>query len=379
MKNLKLSLLLLFAVLMVLVCFCAPPAQAQIGNVTMLFFPGAPSGACSQNQLALNTATAAMFDCNSGVWFQISVSGGGAPTGCTIAAGVLTCTGFAANSSNGGFSGSEGTGASLTCVAGVDCIYMDSTLHDWHVKSNGVDYGENVAASNTLNLTNKTLVAAKVLSPRRWSYDSFFGVGTAFNHSGGDGNVTEAGTASAINGTISEEPMVQWASGAVSTNQAGFASNTASDWFSGRNIYWGAYIKNANADLTNQRFWVGISNTPTPANFNSDTPGTTQKIAMFRFSSVVPDTNYQCVTGNASAQTVTNSNIAADVNSHVFEIQMNDAVPNVVFYIDGVQVCTNSATLPGNNVSMSSLGLITTQTAAAKNIQVGWVSTQSDK
>jgi hypothetical protein len=75
MKNLKGSLLLLFAVLALLLCFAVPAADAQLGNVTRLFYPGAPTGACSQTQEAVNTSTGAFYVCGPGSnWLLSSVS-----------------------------------------------------------------------------------------------------------------------------------------------------------------------------------------------------------------------------------------------------------------------------------------------------------------
>lgn len=310
-------------------------------------------------------------------------TGSGLPAGCVGTANTVTCPIIATSGLNGGFSGVEGTGASLSAGVGTDLFYPDSTLHDYHGNLNNVDVGGAAFASNTLSLSSKTLVNPRVLGPRRWTYSIASGNTTATLNAGANPEVaTQAGTASAIAATTSEEAFIQWASGAVSGNQAGWSYNSLNDWFTGRNVYWGAYLKDANADLTNQRLWMGLTavtdgnNTTT---YNGDTPGVTNRLAMFRFSSVVPDTNWQCVTGNASAQTTTNSNIAADVNSHVFEIQYNDSTPSVLFYIDGVLVCTNTTNLPGNNQRMGALGVLTTQTTAAKNIQLAWQMITSDK
>jgi hypothetical protein len=193
---------------------------------------------------------------------------------------------------------------------------------------------------------------------------------------------TQAGTPTNIAGTTSEETLIQWASGAVSGNQGGCAYSAVNDWFTGRNLYWAAYLKDANADMTNQRFYAGmtaVTDGNLTTTYNADTPGTANRLAMFRYSSVAGDTNYQCITGNATSQTTTNSGIAADTAAHVFEIQYNDSIPNVVFSIDGAVVCTNTTNLPGNNVRHGTLILVTTQTTAAKNIQVGWVTVTSDK
>jgi hypothetical protein len=111
MKNLKLASLLLFAVF--LGCF-APRANAQIGNVTMLVFPGAPSGACSTLQVGLNMATGAIVGCNNGAWG--SGGGSGLPTGLTFASPTLTIS--SAGNGNGALAQAGNT--SGTCTRTVD-------------------------------------------------------------------------------------------------------------------------------------------------------------------------------------------------------------------------------------------------------------------
>jgi hypothetical protein len=70
--------------------------------------------------------------------------------------------------------------------------------------------------------------------------------------------------------------------------------------------------------------------------------------AFFRFSTIAGDTNFQCVTGDASAVTVTDSGVAADTSEHTFAMIFDDAAPNVKFYIDGSLVGTNTTHLPGS-------------------------------
>lgn len=67
-----LPLLLLFAV-------CS---QAQLGNVFLHQFPGAPTGSCaSALQTAINTSNGDFYDCVNGAWNKISGSGGGFTAG----------------------------------------------------------------------------------------------------------------------------------------------------------------------------------------------------------------------------------------------------------------------------------------------------------
>lgn len=74
--------------------------------------------------------------------------------------GNLTALSYKTSGSNGGLSGTEGTGAGLTAGAGIDLLYPDSTNHCLHDNWNNVDVGCGATASNTLTLTNKTFDTA---------------------------------------------------------------------------------------------------------------------------------------------------------------------------------------------------------------------------
>lgn len=330
----------------------------------------------------------------------------GGSTATIDAPGNITAVSLNTSGSNGGITLAEGTGAGLTPGAGVDVVWADSTAHRLKANLNngGAVSIPTVAsaavsghfatyAANGIDLVDggsggvaagASLVNVLMQRPKRWTYNVAGSNATIANYGSGAGSALQAGTASIIAGSASNSPVIQWASGVVSGNQAGWAYNGITDFWSGNNLYWCAYIWNKNADLTNQRMWVGltgINGGNNTTNYNSDTPGNTDKIAMFRFSSVAGDTNWQCVTGDASAQTVTDSGVAADVaNPHVFEVRQNDGV-NVQFYIDGTLVATNTTHLPmtGGPNRQAPLGLITTQTTAAKNLALGWQSIQSDK
>ena len=63
--------------LLPLLIFCAPLASAQIGNTSMLLFPGVPSGTCQSLQLGLNMANGNLYSCNNGTWALAGASGGG--------------------------------------------------------------------------------------------------------------------------------------------------------------------------------------------------------------------------------------------------------------------------------------------------------------
>lgn len=76
--------------------------------------------------------------------------------------GNFTGASYSTSGSNGGLSGTEGTGVNCTKGVGIDCDYPDSTNHCDHADWNNVDLGCHATASNTLTLTNKTLAGAAI-------------------------------------------------------------------------------------------------------------------------------------------------------------------------------------------------------------------------
>lgn len=112
------------------------------------------------------------------------------------------------------------------------------------------------------------------------------------------------------------------------------------------NLHLKAYLAHT---ITDVRFWFGLFNNTAGFNVDNLPSGTSGAIsgAGFRFSTVVPDTNWQCCTSDGTTQTTTNSGVAAVAGAfHTFEIVFTDSVPNVKFYIDGTLVATNTTHLP---------------------------------
>jgi len=318
--------------------------------------------------------------------------------------GVVTGTSYSTVASNGGLTGIGGDGTALTantantgyivpCNTGAStlCTVTNRLNLSWGsghfgaipaIGAVGTSGHIVTLAANGIDIQDSGVVTSAGAIPRasRWQANSPTGVANwiVSGTSASGAITTQNGTFAAVGATATEEQLARYTSGAVSGNDAGFASNAnPGPWSPIRNLYGTFRVRDNNADLTNQRFWLGFVDSETDAIFNGDTPGTAHNLAMFRFSSVVPDTNWQCVTGNASAQTTTNSSTVADTNFHVYEIQMNTSIPNVVFKIDGTTVCTNTTNLPGSTL-LSIVGVVTTQTTAAKVLDAGWVYAQQD-
>jgi hypothetical protein len=108
------------------------------------------------------------------------------------------------------------------------------------------------------------------------------------------------------------------------------------------------YAEAALGQLVTERSWIGYFDTTltTAAIFGADSI-TSNGYAAFRFSTTVPDTNWQAITSNGTSATVTNTGIAADTATHRFFIKTNDGT-SVQFYIDGTLVATNTTNLPSS-------------------------------
>lgn len=115
------------------------------------------------------------------------------------------------------------------------------------------------------------------------------------------------------------------------------------------------YIKR----ITDVRMWIGLNNSMgggTSGAFGSSDSFVGGSLAGqsfigFRFSSVAGDANWKCVTADGSGETVTDSGVTADTKSHRFAFIVDDSVPNVKFYIDGVLVATVTTTLPASGTT----------------------------
>lgn len=90
--------------------------------------------------------------------------------------------------------------------------------------------------------------------------------------------------------------------------------------------------------LTTCRLWLGLGNgIKSGANFwKSNTPP--EPTIGFRYSTSVPDTNFQCVVTDGTTQLTVDSGIVADTAPHIFGIEFS--APHVLFFIDGTQVAS---------------------------------------
>lgn len=168
------------------------------------------------------------------------------------------------------------------------------------------------------------------------------------------------------------------ATGATSTNPVSLFGNLLHG--TGSNLLWESDI--ALSSITNIRLRVGfcVNNTVCTT---SDSP--TVNEAAFRFSTSAGDSHFQCETGDGTSQTDTDSGIApvasannATATVFALKIQFNDAVPNVVFTINGSTVCTNTTHLPLASTALKTWLGLETLTNATETMFFPFVYTEGD-
>lgn len=121
--------------------------------------------------------------------------------------------------------------------------------------------------------------------------------------------------------------------------------------------------------LVNRRIYIGLMSATVPAN---ESLASVHAMA-FRYSTGSSDTVWQCVTSNASAQTVASSGItvAADTKYRL-KIDYRGQT-NIKFYINDVLVASSIATLPTTTQNLGAVHHLTSLTnTGQKDLHVGW-------
>lgn len=143
--------------------------------------------------------------------------------------------------------------------------------------------------------------------------------------------------------------------GTVEYSNSG-GSNTTYGLFGSPNFRAGRHIRAmlncCFPDTTNTRCFIGLSSSQSVNFFDSDDPSTGHgyRYAAFRFSSTASDAHIKAICGNSSAQTIVDTGVSIDTNSHRFAIFFDDANSQVLFYIDGALVATITTNIPTGNL-----------------------------
>jgi hypothetical protein len=173
---------------------------------------------------------------------------------------------------------------------------------------------------------------------------------------GGTPFVSAGGTITTVAPTATLPVAIRVPTASAANNGAALSPNTTSLGTSSL-----ASIKSLKFNIrlvaiTNVAMWIGLtdpllSSSIVTAFKNNNTPN--QNFVGFRFSTKASDPAWMCITQTDSThQTANTSGSGADTTSmHEFEIQYDGT--NAVFYVDGVQVGSQSGTIPASSVIMS--------------------------
>jgi hypothetical protein len=157
------------------------------------------------------------------------------------------------------------------------------------------------------------------------------------------------------------------------TNSGSYESLNGSKlwwWGATRNIYF-AWLGYADT-VANVRNWVGFSDQTGTTMAGSD-GANTYKIAAFRQSSSASDTNWMCVTENATGSgspTVTDSGVAPNTTTPQL-MEIIESGSNALFYIGGTLVCTNASRVP-TAAALRPWWSVTTLETAATVHSISW-------
>ena len=307
-------------------------------------------------------------------------------------------------------SGQINGGSSLAMMPGADGILFWDGTNWWILLAGGPGTSLSLETNGTLNSTQTLLnltgsagisvsesagtvtisgvgIGGASPSSRRWAYGASAAGGdlsTAAGHWVGDSGQNVSGSSSIVTPTGSSTypcPVTALVTGSVSGNNALLISNSANTttgWVqTGKNMLFMCYLAVSAITSVRIRIGVGMTNNATTW-LNTDTI-TSVVFAAFRFSTNVPDTNWQCETGDGSAETVDDSGIAVTAATlYKLQIQFNDATPNVVFSINGTVVQTHTTHLPGANKALAFLTGLQTLTAAARTLNTSWIYEEAD-
>jgi hypothetical protein len=177
--------------------------------------------------------------------------------------------------------------------------------------------------------------------------------------------VTTTGTPSATGATPTAPAMVDVPTAASSGSFAGWNGQPLAHT-AGQPLYKSVINFSASSDYTAARIWMGLCHGCTTSSLNADAPAL--QMAMIRYSTVAGDATacsgspcYQCVTDDATTQTVTPMTGAAP-GTTIVTVEIDVDASTVVCKVGAVSV-TNSTHLPSATSLAWWTGNISTGTA----------------
>lgn len=185
---------------------------------------------------------------------------------------------------------------------------------------------------------------------------------------------TATGTASVINNTNLGE-YINYSSAASTNSDAGWkwtAETTRPRWSPSLIVK-----MRTPATITSIRSWVGLFSGD-PMAQTSPSAGAISAMG-FRFSTSIPDTNWQCVTSDGTTTTVVDSGVAYSASTtYLLTVDTSDNNTTVKFAINGVTVHSTSTTIPANTTALMPYVQSRTLTAAARDIMISTVRQESE-
>lgn len=240
--------------------------------------------------------------------------------------------------------------------------------------------------SGNITIAQSSGGAGPTPSTRRWAYGgpTTSGMTTQAGAWCGGENAGSSGTTQSFEaaGAVGffNQPVASYAnvtSGSSAGLQSNWISSTSGWTVVGKNMLFQTRI--ALSAITSIRARIGVGAISSISNWISADSVTTIARASFRFSTGVPDTNWQCETCDGAATNVADSGIAVVAATlYTLQIKFNDATPNVVFSINGTVVYTSTSHLPASGTGLSFADIICPLTNSSKTLFVGWVYEEAD-
>lgn len=219
-------------------------------------------------------------------------------------------------------------------------------------------------APNALWVANNA--APGIMSGRRFSYwgiaattattyDGPVGCGTP------DALAVGSPTITAAAGVIfTTRAAIKRVSGATTNNATGVNKTSLGHW---DNRHKATFYIATGPDLTNTRIWVGLS-----AGSVHTSSVTTNRHAMFRFATDVPDAGWSCSTADDTTESSTASGVAVAADT-IYKLTVDHSTAGTcLFYINDVLVVTKTTHLPTGIFPMGPYIAITTLADEAKTL-----------
>jgi hypothetical protein len=202
---------------------------------------------------------------------------------------------------------------------------------------------------------------------------------TTFTNSGFAGNPTATGTAA--NTDTNTEVRVRYTTGVTGNNCGGIVGSLVGRI--GQNLDVQTRITTDAAVGTNARTVFGLSQSGSTAPATGctagpagmDSPNTTSA-AYFRFSAGASDTEWMCMTCNATSCTAAASGVSV-ANSTPYVMRITASATTINFFIDGAMVCSTSATIPAAATNLLTMTAVNATSTTAKQIFINYVRANS--